>query len=199
MVMRKIISFTLVILMPFLASAALTAQEAINKAAKKIDDAGAITAKFNGSMIGTLISSGDKFSIVADGFGVWYNGTDMWSFSSRAGETTLTSPTPSELLETNPLEIIKVHSSKYNAAKISEKNGKYTLKLTPKSKGENVKEATLVLDTATWLPASIDILFNNGSNFIINILSITEGKSAPASTFVYPQNNYPGIEVIDLR
>ncbi len=197
--MRKIISFCLLLIMPFFASAAITAQQAIDKAAKKIESAGALTAKFNGSMTGTLISSGKKFSIVADGFGVWYDGKDMWSFSSRAGETTLTSPTPSELLETNPLEIIKVNATKYTATKISENNGNYTLKLTPKTKGDNVKEATLVLNTATWLPTSINILFNNGSNFIINILSITEGGTAPASTFVYPQNTYPGIEVIDLR
>ncbi len=121
--MRKIISFCLLLIMPFFASAAITAQQAIDKAAKKIESAGALTAKFNGSMTGTLISSGKKFSIVADGFGVWYDGKDMWSFSSRAGETTLTSPTPSELLETNPLEIIKVNATKYTETKFSENNG----------------------------------------------------------------------------
>lgn len=199
MSIRKIFSFCILLILPILASAAITAQQVMDKAAKKIGESGAITAKFTGSMTGTLVSSGSKFSIVADGFGVWYNGKDMWTYSSRSGETTLTSPTPSELLETNPLEIIKVHSAKYTATKVSDKDGKYILKLTPKAKGENVKEATLVIDTSTWYPASINILFANGSNFIINIMSIKEDKNSPASAFVYPQNLYPGIEVIDLR
>lgn len=199
MSIRKIFSLCLLLALPLLASAALTAQQVMDKAAKKIDGSGAITAKFTGSMTGTLISSGSKFSIVADGFGVWYDGKDMWTYSSRAGETTLTSPTPSELLETNPLEIIKVHSSKYNAAKVAESDGKYVLKLTPKSKTENVKEASLVIDTTTWFPAAINILFSNGSNFIINIISIKENSKAQASSFVYPRNQYPGIEVVDLR
>lgn len=196
--MKKYIIIIIALLQPIM-SWALTAQEVLQRAASKIQTTGALTAKFTGSTAGTLVISGKKFSIDAGGFGIWYNGSDMWTYSHQTGETTITTPTPAELLETNPMEIIKSYSSKFTATKVSEQQGKYTLKLTPKAKGENVKTATLVINTHTWLPSSIDMVMNNGSRFTLNIISITEDKAVAPARFEYPRNNYPGIEVVDLR
>lgn len=196
--MNRIYTFLIAMLLPVMAWA-YSAQEVVDKAAEKIRTAGAITAKFTGTADGTLVTSGKKFSIDARGFGIWYNGTDMWTYSQQTGETSLTSPTPSELMETNPLEIIKSYSNKFTASKLGEQGGKYTLKLTPKAKGGSVKAATLVIDTRTWLPASIDMVLSNGSRFTLNIKSITVGTAPAASSFEYPQKKYPGVEVVDLR
>lgn len=196
--MKKFLTIMIALVLPAMAWA-LTAQEVLQRAASKIQTTGALTAKFTGSTAGTLVTSGKKFSIDAGGFGIWYNGSDMWTYSNQTGETTITTPTPAELLETNPMEIIKSYSSKFNATKVSEGQGKCTLKLTPKAKGENVRTATLVINTSTWLPSSIDLVMNNGSRFTLNIISITEGKAVSPACFEYPQKNYPGIEVVDLR
>lgn len=196
--MNKIITSIAAMLLPVMAWA-FTAQEVVEKTAAKIRSTASLTATFSGTTSGTMVSSGKKFSIDAGGFGIWYNGTDMWTYSQQTGETTITTPTPSELLETNPLEIIKSYSDKFTATKLGDKAGKYTLKLTPKAKDGSVKAATLVINTNTWLPASIDMVMSNGSRFTININSITEGKTPAASSFEYPQKRYPGIEVVDLR
>ncbi len=196
--MNKILTAIISLLLPVMAWA-YTAQEVLDKASEKIRTAGAITASFSGTADGTMVTSGKKFSIDAGGFGIWYNGTDMWTYSQQTGETTLTSPTPSELLETNPMEIIKSYSSKFTPTKLGDQGGKFTMKLTPKAKNSNVKAATLVIDTRTWLPASIDMVMSNGSRFTLNIKSITEGKAPAASSFEYPEKKYPGIEVVDLR
>ncbi len=196
--MNKIYTLIIALLLPVIAWA-YSAQEVVDKAADKIRTVGSLTAKFSGTAEGTLLTSGKKFSIDAGGFGTWYNGTDMWTYSQQTGETTLTSPTPSELMETNPLEIIKSYSNKFSATKLGEQGGKFTLKLTPKTKGGSVKAATLVIDTRTWLPASIDMVMSNGARFTLNIKSITVGTPPAASSFEYPQKKYPGIEVVDLR
>lgn len=196
--MNKIITILATLLMPLLATA-FTPQEVVEKSAAKIRSSASLSASFTGTTSGTLLTSGKKFSINTGGFGIWYNGTDMWTYSQQTGETTITTPTPSELLETNPLEIINNYSKKFTATKLDDQSGKYTLKLTPKAKGESVKAATLVIDTRTWLPASIDMVMSNGSRFTLNITSITEGKAPSASNFEYPQKKYPGVEVVDLR
>lgn len=195
---NKIALLLITLLAPF-AAMALTPGEVLTKASQQINNAKSITAKFSGSTSGTLVSSGSKFSIVAGGFGIWYNGKDMWSYSSKAGETTLSTPTPSELLETNPMEIIKSYSTQFTPTKISADNGKYTIKLTPKSKSNNVKTATLVIDTSTWFPVSIDMVFSNNQRMTINIQSISAGNTVPSSSFVYPRDKYPGVDVVDLR
>ncbi|MDE6692030.1 MAG: outer-membrane lipoprotein carrier protein LolA [Muribaculaceae bacterium] len=196
--MNKIITTLTALLLPILALA-LSPQEVVDKAAAKIRSVESLTAKFTGTTNGTLVSSGKKFCIDTGGFGIWYNGTDMWTYSQQTGETTVTSPTPSELLETNPLEIINSYSKRFTATKLGDQGGKYTLKLTPKAKGESVKAATLVIDTRTWLPMSIDMVLSNGSRFTLNIKSISEGNALPTSNFEYPQKKYPGVEVVDLR
>lgn len=196
--MKKYLLILVTLLLPAM-TWALTPQEVVENAAHKIKSTGAMTAKFTGTTSGTLVSSGKKFSIDTGGFGIWFNGSDMWTYSRQAGETTITTPTPSELLETNPMEIIKSYSSKFNVSKISEQSGKYTVRLTPKAKGENVKTATLVINTRTWLPSSIDMVMSNGSRFTLNIISITEDKASAPSNFEYPQKNYPGVEIVDLR
>lgn len=196
--MNKIYTLIIALLLPVIAWA-YSAQEVVDKTAEKIRTVGSLTAKFSGTANGTLLTTGKKFSIDAGGFAIWYNGTDMWTYSQQTGETSLTSPTPSELMETNPMEIIKSYSDKFTPSKLGEQGGKYTLKLTPKAKGGSVKAATLVVDTRTWLPASIDMVMSNGSRFTLNIQSITTGTAPAASSFEYPEKKYPGIEVIDLR
>lgn len=178
---------------------AATAQDVLAKASEKLNAAKSLTANFSGSAAGTLTVSGDKFAITAGGFGIWYNGEDMWTYSKSAGETSITTPTPSELLETNPIEIIKSYSNKFDAEKVKEEGSNYTIKLTPKGKGNNVRSATLVINTKTWMPSSIDMIFANDTRMAINIDNISSNAAVAPNTFVYPAAKYPGIEVVDLR
>lgn len=196
--MKKYLTLLITILLPIIALAQ-TPQEVLERASGKIQSVGNIIVKFSGSTAGTLLSSGKKFSIDTGGFGIWYNGSDMWTYSRQTGETTITTPTSSELIETNPIEIIKSYSNKFTVSKVSDERSIYTLKLSPKTKGDNVKTATLSINTRTWLPTSIDIVMNNGSRFTLNIISISEDKTISSESFEYPQKSYPGIEVVDLR
>lgn len=186
------------IIAPLLLMAA-DANTVLAKTAAKLTSAKSVTAKFTGSASGSITVSGNKFTMMAGGNGVWYDGTNMWTYSKKAGETSLTNPTKAELMESNPMEVIKAYKTSFNAKKVSEKGGRCTIKLTPKKKGSSVREATLTVNTSTWMPVSIDVIFSNSQRMTFNITSISEGGALTPSTFVYPASNYKGVEVVDLR
>ena len=202
----KNIFLTLALTLCCTAFAGTTANDVLSKTSLKINSAKSLTAKFTAtasegkSTNGTLTISGRKFAMTADGYGVWYNGTDMWSYYANNKETSLTSPTDSELLEINPLMIVNQYAKNFKATIVSKSNNSYTVALTPISKSNTVRKAILVISTSTWLPTSIDATFSNNTSLKIKIISITEGKVAPAkSVFEYPKAKYTGVEVIDLR
>lgn len=186
------------IIAPLLLMAA-DANSVLAKTAAKLTSAKSVTAKFTGSASGSIVVSGNKFTMMAGGNGVWYDGTNMWTYSKKAGETSLTNPTQAELMESNPMEVIKAYKTSFNARKVSEKGDRCTIKLTPRKKGSSVKEATLTVNTSTWMPVSIDVIFSNSQRMTFNITSISEGGALSPSTFVYPASNYKGVEVVDLR
>lgn len=186
------------IIAPLLLMAA-DANSVLAQTAAKLTSAKSVTAKFTGSASGSIVVSGNKFTMMAGGNGVWYDGTNMWTYSKKASETSLTNPTQAELMESNPMEVIKAYKTSFNARKVSEKGDRCTIKLTPRKKGSSVKEATLTVNTSTWMPVSIDVIFSNSQRMTFNITSISEGGSLSPSTFVYPASNYKGVEVVDLR
>lgn len=169
------------------------------KTAAKLTSAKSVTAKFSGSATGSITVSGSKFTMSAGGNAVWYDGTNMWTYSKKANETSLTNPTQVELLESNPMEVIRCYKTSFDARKIKDGGGKCTIKLTPKKKNTSVKSATLVVNTNTWMPASIDVVLSNNERMTFNITSITEGGIPAKSVFVYPVAKYKGVEVVDLR
>lgn len=190
---------------PF-ALSAMSAEEAMSKTAQKIADAPGITAMFtavgqtSAPISGKLTISKEKFSMLGDDFGVWYNGNCLWNYAKQTGETTLSIPTSEELMEINPLDVISNYSTHYKATKISDKNNKIIIKLTAKSKGASVQTALLTVNTSTWLPEEISATFSNSTTLQISIASAKVSAAVPAqSTFQYPASKYPGIDVIDLR
>lgn len=201
---KHLLTIIITVLLP-LAASAVSAKQALDKTSATINGAGSVTAKFTattdgGSLSGTLTIAKQKFNMIGQDFGVWYNGNDLWSYSKQAGETTLSYPVGDELLEINPFDIIRNYATLYSASKVSEGHGKCVVKLASIKQGSMVNTAMLTIDTATWLPTSIDVTFTNGATMKIAITEAKVSDKAPAaSAFEYPANKYPGIEVIDLR
>lgn len=185
---------------------AMSADEVLRNAYKAITSGNGVTATFNvvsdggKAQRGTFSMSGRKFSLVTPEYGSWYNGQDLWSFSDQTGETTLSDPTPDELLEINPFEIIGRYAEAYTAKSVNAPDGKAAVALTPKDKGASVKRAVVTVSKDTWLPTSIAIDFESGGAMSVNIVSISKpGSRIDASVFTYPVMLYQGVEVVDLR
>lgn len=183
-----------------------TAPQVMANAIKAINAAPSLEAKFTAktsgaeSIAGSLRMRSDRFCMVTDAFGTWYDGTNMWSYSRSTGETSLTEPTDDELLEANPFFIVNQYSAYYKPEIVRHAAGAYVIRLRPATKNAPMKSADITVNGSTWLPTAITAQFDNGSEVSIDITSMHVLKSAlPASAFVYPASKYQGVEVIDLR
>ncbi len=187
-------------------SMAMTADEVLRKASSALTSGNGVTAAFTAvsdggnAVKGSFTMAGRRFSLITPEYASWYNGQDLWSFSDQTGETTLSTPTPDELLEINPFEIISRYSRSFSAKNAKAPEGKAAVALTPKAKNSTVKRAVVTVSQSTWLPTSIVIEFASGGDITVNVTSISK-LAAPIglSVFEYPLMMYQGVDVIDLR
>ncbi len=188
------------------AHAQISAAQVMSNTIKAINAAPSLQAQFTAitsdrsSASGTLVMRGDRFSMVTPDFGTWYDGSSMWSYYKKSGETSLTTPTDEELLEANPFFIVNNYLSYYKPRITKHAAGIYVIRLEPKSKNTTIKGADITIESSSWLPKAVKATFSNGSGISVDIKSMQVlSHPLPYSAFAYPASKYPGIEVIDLR
>lgn len=189
----------LVALFGWQSAEAATATEVLDKAAGNISRASSVTIKFvAGGTDGSLTVGKEKFTFTAQGLSVWYDGKTQWALDKRAREVSITEPTPSELLESNPLKILSSWQSHYTAKLLTAKAGQFRVELTAKKKGVAVSSAIVVLNAKTYVPVSIELM-GSGGKTLFTISAFTTGKALPKSYFTFDAKQQPGITINDLR
>lgn len=184
---------------------AVTANNVMAKAASKANEAVGITCKFvltssGKTLDGTLKASGKKFVISTKAVSSWYNGKYLWTYNASSGETTLISPSKEELSESNPLDYLKTYPSNFNVSFSSKKiSGMFTVLLTPKSRKNPVRQVEIQIGNKSYKPAKFTITAKSGDIDTVNIISLDYNRAIKSSEFEYPENKYPGIQIIDLR
>lgn len=205
--MKKLglIILSLFTFLSFNAQTQLSAEQILAKAVALCSNNKGLSSRFKISNSGytgngDLKAVGSKFSIIMPDVEIWFNGTDMYTYNKSSKETTVVTPTPEELSESNPLNYITSARKNYNV-KFStvKKNGKYVLELTPKLKNENIKRVTLTLNKGNFVPEKIVVEPLKGQPIAADILDFKTGISLPQSLFEYPQKKYPKVEIVDLR
>lgn len=188
------------------AHANASAKATLEKCVAKLKNAKGVSAFFSivrsgsaGSASGTLKSSGKNFSIVASAAGAWYDGKTLYTWSKQSGEVTLSTPTASELRDTNPLLYLD-SAAEYSATfgKSANASQKVVI-LTPKRRGAAAKKVTVTLNSASLLPLKLDIVASNGQSLKVTLKNVSLNVTLPASTFVFPAKKYPGVKHVDLR
>lgn len=186
------------------ASAALSAEQILDKTAKTLTASPSATVKFslsssNGNTSGAITMSGNKFTFNAGDINVWYDGHSQWALQRSAEEVSLTQPTAAELIESNPLTIISNHKKLYNAKLLASSGNAYKIQLTPRGRHSQVRSAIITINKTTFAPKTLQIVLSNKSSINVTINSISKGAALPASYFKFDAKSHPGVELIDLR
>ena len=180
------------------------AKSTVSKCSATLKSAPSLTATFildsdNGQIPGSLTMSGRCFKLITDRLSIWYDGKTQWTYIPDNEEVNITEPTPDELMETNPVEIINASMSKYSARVVSTDGNVRTIELKPLNAGGSIVSAELSIDTVRNLPTRIVAVFTNGRRLIANIATVKIGKAIGRSAFVYDTKLHPSAETIDLR
>ena len=203
--MKKVFSLILLLVLSVAGMAAAeSAQSILAKSAAKIKSTPSMrviyTMSADGHIVkGSLVICGNCFSLASPQMSTWFDGKTQWTYTSQIGEVNMIEPTQDELQQVNPFAIISSFSTAYNAKLTATTNGVYTIALTAKKKGSDIKSATLKISSSTLLPTSIKLMLSNNQQISIAISQVTPGKKLPVSAFRFDPKKYPGIQVVDLR
>lgn len=205
---NKIFMLLCLILSGFICSVesrAQTAQGVLSKAAGEVKGAKGIEVNYTisgqgKSLSGQLKAAGSKFYVKAGGMESWYNGKNLYTYNPNSKETTVVSPTPSELAEINPLLYLNSYASLFEAAFSQNKQtGKYIVDLKAKSRKAPVKKVTIFLNAKSYQPEKFVITSLDGSVATVTIVKSNYGAALSSSVFEYPKGRLPNAQIVDLR
>lgn len=190
--------------MSVFAAAAQTVESVLAPMLGKLNGGKSVTVQFvtrgsDASVKGSLTLCRERFKMQTPGVSTWYDGKTLWTYNDAAKETSVSEPMPDELMEINPFDILNNYQKRF-VTKIARRTAASTaVEFVPKAKGSSVRQASLTIGKSTGMPQAMDITFANGSKLSVDVTSVTEGKTPAKSVFTYPSNQYPNVELIDLR
>jgi outer membrane lipoprotein-sorting protein len=154
------------------------------------------------SFEGTLLIKGEKLVLTTPDVRSWFDGTTLWTYLPRTREVNVSNPGGSELQSVNPLLFLQNYKKDFTVSYTGEStshNNKtaYDIVMIPKKK-DDMEKIELQIEKSSSLPVKIVVMMKNDirNNIIINKITqrnITDGN------FVFPENEYPDAEIVDLR
>lgn len=155
-----------------------------------------------GSTMGTMDILGRKFTLKSTDIHTWFDGKIQWSLQTGDVEVAMTEPTGAELQAINPYAFLSIYKRgfKYKMKEGKLSNGKegYKLFLTADNAKQEIREIYLEVDKQ-YNPVRISMRQGKDQWVRIVVTSFKGGQKFADSHFVFPQDKYPGVEIIDLR
>lgn len=206
--MKRKVLFFLLVALPTLFSAAQSskAKNILDKTASAIRSAGDIKAEFSassssGKMNGTIYIHKSMLHLQSTNIKCWYDGKTLWTYRKSTNEVNITTPTQAEKQNLNPYFFISIYKKGY-AYTIKNANirGKacHEITLNATTRNSKLEKMIVYVDKKTYYPLRV-CLQRNEKNTSIDILQCQTKQKFNESTFRFKKNEFPGVEVIDLR
>lgn len=205
---KKALSFLLVMLTATLSIAQSHAEKYIDKVIAQIEKAPGIEANFKIEslnrkgilMEGTIKIEGKKFYIETADLITWYDGKTMWSYIPGVEEVNITEPTAQEIAEINPMLILGSYIDSFRIKEQpSKKREERIFTLTPTKRNLRFNEITLTIATANMAPVLFQVIDRNNNTTNVTIEQFDKDITHPQSTFTFVHRNYPRATIVDLR
>ncbi len=147
---------------------------------------------------------GNKFRIeVPDEMICWFDGHNQWVYLPDVEEVNLSAPTEEELLMTNPVMVFQLYRYGYSASFAGERQYQgrtmECVDLTPNDRQSDVQRISIWFDKALSYPRHIRISNKDMSGSEIDITRYQADRRYADALFMFPPQQYPTAEVIDLR
>ncbi len=186
----------------------------LDKATSVLEDAEGVTVEFaiqtrserqqvSESFEGTIDIKGNKFVLKTPDMVTWFDGETQWSYVEQTEEVNVSTPTGDELQTINPVFLLQSYQKGFKAryeGECTATNGKaaYEIRLLPKKKSD-IESVELQIEKYSSYPVSLTIRTQDGINSTIHIDRLLTGVNRPDDFFVFPEADYPDVEMIDLR
>ncbi|MDK2908561.1 MAG: hypothetical protein PWR20_128 [Bacteroidales bacterium] len=146
---------------------------------------------------GTMWLAGNKYKIMLNGQIIISDGKAIYTYLPQAREVQISEP-DEEGQSLSPLSILSNYENKYRIKYIKERKGRLVVDLLP-LEGSRFYKIRLELQSADNQLKSVTLFEREGNTFTYLIDQFDTQRNADPSIFTFNKNDYPGVEVVDLR
>lgn len=153
---------------------------------------------------GTITMKGNKYHLDFMGTISFFDGKTLWNYIEEVNEVNITEPSPDdEDIFSNPKKLFTIYENGYkyklvNTFKNESGNGAI-VDLYPEDLDEEYSRIRLDINTDKNTITSATIFGKDGSHYIIALTNYKINKSVKDSYFVFDEDKYKDVEVIDMR
>ncbi len=146
---------------------------------------------------GTMWLSGNKYKILLDGQIIVNDGKTLYTYLPRANEVQISEP-EAEGQNLSPLSMISDYEKKYRSKYIRDRKGVLVIDLLPLESSRFYK-IRLELNSSDNQLKSLALYEREGNTFTYSIDKFESPRSVDPTLFTFNKNDYPGVEIVDLR
>ncbi len=159
------------------------------------------TAKIHETETGVLLVKGDQYKLDIAGQKVIMDGKTSWTYISEANEVQINSVEEDENSLT-PTKLLTSYSEDYKSKLINEitKDGRalYVIELKPNTE-KSFTDVELNVDKELYRIMKIAIKDKSGNTFSYMVNKFETNVAVKDTDFTFNAQDYPGVEVIDMR
>lgn len=140
----------------------------------------------------------ERFALLLDELKIWCDGVQQWNYSARTGEIYITAADSDEAQSLSPLHIMQLYKSGYNCSLDNEGANDVVTLLPIDDSGEFTK-VMIYINKVSLQPVRMRLFMGDNGRIDIAIKSYKGGLELKEATFVCPVNDFPNVEIVDMR
>jgi len=196
----------LLMLYPFIGFAQSEAETLLEKTADVIRKSEGINASFSMKIgdemvYGDIYLKGSKFKLNTEGMKTWFDGKTQWTLVDATDEVNISEPSAEELQSINPYAWLSLYKHGYdvklgNNQNIDERN----IIMTSTQSRQDMQCIVLTVNVHTLAPIRVTMAGRGGKDVsVIFITAYDASHHYDDAEFVFPKEQYPNVELVDLR
>lgn len=152
------------------------------------------------TVTGSIILDRDKYKLDLQNNIIWFNGETSWSYLPEEKEVTINKPDRKDnSFEAKPSSIFSMYKKGFKIKLIEEQPEYYIIDLYPEDIASDNIRIRLKVGKQQYDLKTAEYKYKNGINVLLKVKEYDLKKKAEPSLFVFPLDQYKGVEVIDMR
>jgi outer membrane lipoprotein-sorting protein len=158
---------------------------------------------FHAQQSGEASIKGDKFKLETEAMDIWFDGKTQWILMKDVNEVNISAPTASEIAAISPLALLGSYKNGFSLKTPASKtiNGRSThlIDMIPVTRSKDFKSITAAIDKESGNIVQITLFMTDGMKNVVDISGYNTNHQFDDAMFGFDKNDYPGVEIIDLR
>jgi len=152
------------------------------------------------TLSGSIILSKDKYYLDLQSNMIWFNGETSWSYLPAEKEVTVNNADRKDnSFQNRPSTIFSMYKKGYKNRLVEERPQSYILDMYPEEINSELQRVRLTIGKSLLDLKTLEYKRKDGVTVTLSVLQYDLSQRPDHDRFVFKQENYKGVEVIDMR